>query len=133
VRERYEGREDADMYDEEDYGEDSRFTDLPDAQRDPKLWLLKCKPGHEKDLMIRLMQKYLDSAHTDAPLSIQARTRQLRALPALEWDPRPFPNQKRPAAPFGLLRAAAASNPRTRSPPPPCDPYPAPPLVGAVH
>ena len=72
VRDKYENRPEADMYDDEDYGDDSRFTDLPDAQRDPKLWLLKCKPGCERMLIISLMQKYLDAAEAGTPLSIKA-------------------------------------------------------------
>ena len=83
---------------------DGRFKELPDASRDPKLWLMRCKPNHEKMLVsaltplcahislllsrscahtppplhslphqvISLMQKYLDSMHTDQPLQIKS-------------------------------------------------------------
>ena len=30
---------------------DGRFKELPDASRDPKLWLMRCKPNHEKMLV----------------------------------------------------------------------------------
>jgi len=73
VRERYENRPDQGAWDDdEDFGEDTRFQELPDATRDPKLWLLKCKPGGEKMLIISLMQKYLDAAEAGTPLSIKS-------------------------------------------------------------
>ena len=77
VRERFEG-ENAQRYtrealeeDEED-GSGARFRDLPDATRDPRMWLMKCKPNQEKMLVIQLMQKFLDSMHTDKPLQIKS-------------------------------------------------------------
>ena len=73
VRQRYESADRAQFThaDDEDTS-DTRFRDLPDASRDPKLWLMRCKPNHEKMLVISLMQKYLDSMHTDKPLQIKS-------------------------------------------------------------
>jgi len=67
VRQRFEGdnaakytREAFEEEDEEGGSGAARFQDLPDATRDPRLWLMKCKPNQEKMLCIQLMQKFLD-------------------------------------------------------------------------
>ena len=70
TKNRYESGRVGQRYAEDDEDTDARFQDLPDAQRDPKLWLLRCKPGHERLLVIQLMQKFLDAAHTDKSLQI---------------------------------------------------------------
>ena len=79
VRQRFEGdnaakytREAFEEEDEEGGSGAARFQDLPDATRDPRLWLMKCKPNQEKMLCIQLMQKFLDSMHTDKPLQIKS-------------------------------------------------------------
>jgi transcription elongation factor SPT5 len=33
---------------------------LPDVRRDPKLWMLKCKDGKERTIVLHLMQKYFN-------------------------------------------------------------------------
>ena len=59
VEERYaDGAASGPRYADDDEEGSGRFTSLPDAQKDPKLWLMRCKPGHEKMLVIQLMQKY---------------------------------------------------------------------------
>ena len=52
TKNRYESGQVGQRYAEDDEDTDARFQDLPDAQRDPKLWLLRCKPGHER-LLVR--------------------------------------------------------------------------------
>ena len=49
---RYESGHVGQRYAEDDEDTDARFQELPDAMRDPKLWLLRCKPGHER-LLVR--------------------------------------------------------------------------------
>ena len=73
VAARYEGEGASRFTHAEDIeDDDTRFKDLPDAARDPKLWIIKCKPNAEKMLVISLMQKYLDSMHTEKPLQIKS-------------------------------------------------------------
>ena len=52
VRERYESGNRAQFThaEDDDIGE-TRFRELPDASRDPKLWLMRCKPNQEKMLV----------------------------------------------------------------------------------
>ena len=70
TKNRYESGRVGQRYAEDDEDTDARFQDLPDAQRDPKLWLLRCKPGHERLLVIQLMQKFLDAASANKSLQI---------------------------------------------------------------
>ena len=70
TKNRYESGQVGQRYAEDDEDTDARFQDLPDAQRDPKLWLLRCKPGHERLLVIQLMQKFLDAASANKSLQI---------------------------------------------------------------
>ena len=73
VRQRYEeGASSRFRHAEDDDDGGERFRELPDAARDPKLWLLKCKPNQEKMLVIQLMQKFLDSMHTEKPIQIKS-------------------------------------------------------------
>jgi transcription elongation factor SPT5 len=73
VKQRYEGEGASRVaYAEDAEDEGGRFKELPDAVTDPKLWLIKCKPNAEKMLVISLMQKYLDSMHTEKPLQIKS-------------------------------------------------------------
>jgi hypothetical protein len=52
VRQRYESADRAQVeYADDDDEGDTRFRDLPDASRDPKLWLMRCKPNQEKMLV----------------------------------------------------------------------------------
>ena len=74
VKQRYESGAAASRYaeDGDDEEESHRFKHLPDAQRDPKLWLIKCKPNQEKRIIIALMQKFLDAKESGTPLSISS-------------------------------------------------------------
>ena len=73
VEERYaDGAASGPRYADDDEEGSGRFTSLPDAQKDPKLWLMRCKPGHEKMLVIQLMQKYLDASQSEQPLLIKS-------------------------------------------------------------
>jgi len=47
---------------------DGRFKELPDASRDPKLWLMRCKPNHEK-MLVRALTP-LCHAYLAPPLSL---------------------------------------------------------------
>ena len=67
TKNRYESGRVGQRYAEDDEDTDARFQDLPDAQRDPKLWLLRCKPGHERLLVrprTRLFGLGRPNAHT---------------------------------------------------------------------
>ena len=72
VRERYESGNRAQFThaDDEEAGE-GRFRDLPDASRDPKLWLMRCKDNKEKMLV-----------STPAPAALE---RGDHALPRASW------------------------------------------------
>ncbi|KAI8377967.1 uncharacterized protein BYT42DRAFT_572337 [Radiomyces spectabilis] len=35
---------------------------------DPNLWMIKCKPGKERDVILGLMKRYFDRQYSDAPL-----------------------------------------------------------------
>ena len=73
VEERYaDGAASGPRYADDEEEGSGRFTSLPDAQKDPKLWLMRCKPGHEKMLVIQLMQKYLDASQSEQPLLIKS-------------------------------------------------------------
>ncbi len=37
---------------------------------DPKLWLVRCKPGKERDIVYNLMRKFLDYQTRDRPIEI---------------------------------------------------------------
>ncbi len=39
---------------------------------DPKLWLIHCRPGHERELCTQLLQKYYSRYRENAPLSIKS-------------------------------------------------------------
>ena len=61
MRERYESGAGASRFtalDDEDYGEGTGFRQLPDATNDPKLWLMRCKPNHEKMLVRACIYEY---------------------------------------------------------------------------
>ena len=60
--------DDAELYEE---GEVSQLSLVPTVQ-DPKLWMLKCKPGLEKELCVSLLQKYFNMAKAGAPLNIKS-------------------------------------------------------------
>eukprot|EP00123_Amoebidium_parasiticum_P017793 comp23990_c0_seq1/m.42637 comp23990_c0_seq1/g.42637 ORF comp23990_c0_seq1/g.42637 comp23990_c0_seq1/m.42637 type:complete len:1051 (-) comp23990_c0_seq1:111-3263(-) len=40
--------------------------------RDPKLWMVKCQPGREKEVAIALMRKYLELEYSEEPLLIKS-------------------------------------------------------------
>ncbi|KAJ1966623.1 transcription elongation factor spt5, partial [Dimargaris xerosporica] len=42
---------------------------MPGVQ-DPNLWMVKCIPGKEKDIMLKLMHRYFDTEYSDRPLDI---------------------------------------------------------------
>lgn len=43
---------------------------LTPTVRDPKLWLVKCKPGKERELCFNLMRKFYDAETREKPLKI---------------------------------------------------------------
>jgi transcription elongation factor SPT5 len=44
---------------------------MPDVQS-PHLWMVRCKPGKEKDLVFSLMRKFFDAEYSAQPLEISA-------------------------------------------------------------
>ncbi|KAI8068046.1 hypothetical protein BC940DRAFT_256470 [Gongronella butleri] len=38
------------------------------STRDPNLWVVKCKPGKEKDIILGMMKRYFDRQYSDLPL-----------------------------------------------------------------
>ncbi|KAG0202381.1 transcription elongation factor spt5 [Mortierella sp. GBA30] len=44
---------------------------MPDVQS-PHLWMVRCKPGKEKDLVFSLMRKFFDTEYSAQPLEISA-------------------------------------------------------------
>ena len=40
--------------------------------KDPNLWLVKCRPGKERDIAMNLMRKYIEYSNTDHPLRIKS-------------------------------------------------------------
>lgn len=52
------------------YGEEIETQQLPPSVSDPKLWLVKCNPGKEMAMVLKLMQKYNSFKHTNEPLFI---------------------------------------------------------------
>jgi transcription elongation factor SPT5 len=49
----------------------SRLAAVPTVN-DPKLWMLKCKPGLEKELCISLLQKYFNMIQAGSPINIKS-------------------------------------------------------------
>ena len=45
---------------------------LQPTPQDPKLWLVECKTGSEREAVISLMQKCMDLASKGAPLAIKS-------------------------------------------------------------
>jgi hypothetical protein len=43
---------------------------LPSMTDDPKLWMVKCIAGSEREIVTQLMQKYITFMNRDKPLSI---------------------------------------------------------------
>ncbi|CAM6125018.1 unnamed protein product [Calypogeia fissa] len=70
IQQRY-GRQDYDEYDEAETTEVEQQALLPSV-KDPKLWMVKCNPGHEREAAICLMQKYLDMDMQAQPLLIKS-------------------------------------------------------------
>ncbi|KAG5456129.1 MAG: early transcription elongation factor of RNA pol II, NGN section-domain-containing protein [Olpidium bornovanus] len=52
-----------------DEGDVPQHTLIPSVQ-DPSLWVVKCKPGKERDVVNTIMRKYLDRENTDNPLDV---------------------------------------------------------------
>ena len=71
VRQRYESGQAHFTNAEDEEDEQARFRDLPDATRDPKLWLMRCKDNKEKMLV-----------STPAPAALE---RGNHALPRASW------------------------------------------------
>ena len=81
---------------------------LTNAQKDPKLWMMKCKPNHEKMLMISLMQKFLDSQQTEKPLQItSALVTSLKGYIYIEAFKEAQKDELAPPGTTALLRATA--------------------------
>ncbi|KAL7748461.1 transcription elongation factor spt5 [Sorochytrium milnesiophthora] len=45
---------------------------LVPAAQGPKLWMIRCKPGKEKDIVFNLMRKYFDREYSAAPLKLHS-------------------------------------------------------------
>ncbi|KAI3820090.1 hypothetical protein L1987_13948 [Smallanthus sonchifolius] len=59
IRERYFARNRTDYDDDDDATEVEQQALLPSV-RDPKLWMVKCAIGHEREVAVCLMQKFMD-------------------------------------------------------------------------
>ncbi|KAJ1652847.1 transcription elongation factor spt5 [Dispira simplex] len=44
---------------------------MPGVQ-DPNLWMIKCAPGKEKDIVLQMMRRYFDREYSDRPLEIMS-------------------------------------------------------------
>eukprot|EP01119_Soliformovum_irregulare_P001937 TRINITY_DN1184_c0_g1_i1.p1 TRINITY_DN1184_c0_g1~~TRINITY_DN1184_c0_g1_i1.p1 ORF type:complete len:997 (-),score=365.73 TRINITY_DN1184_c0_g1_i1:156-3146(-) len=58
--------------DEDDEGGEIRKQSLLPAVTDPKLWMVKCKPGKERHLAVVMMQKFLDTYDSPERLLIKS-------------------------------------------------------------
>ena len=47
-----------------------QHANLPDAVRDPKLWMIKCKEGFEAEILISLVNKFVIKAEVGENLGI---------------------------------------------------------------
>ena len=43
---------------------------MPDVQRDPPMWLVKCRPGKEKEIVLGIMSKFVARQNTADPLVV---------------------------------------------------------------
>lgn len=68
IQQRY-GRQEYEKYDEAETTEVEQQALLPSV-KDPKLWMVKCNLGHEREAAICLMQKYIDQDQINQPLLI---------------------------------------------------------------
>lgn len=80
IAKKYEERGDEDFEDEVDY-EDEEFEgdDTAIAQqsllpsvRDPKLWMMTCKVGKEREIALTIMQKFIDKESAPDRLLIKS-------------------------------------------------------------
>ncbi|KAG0615572.1 hypothetical protein M758_5G052200 [Ceratodon purpureus] len=70
IQQRY-GRQEYETYDEAETTEVEQQALLPSV-KDPKLWMVKCNLGHEREAAICLMQKYIDQEQMNQPLLIKS-------------------------------------------------------------
>ncbi|XP_024365722.1 putative transcription elongation factor SPT5 homolog 1 [Physcomitrium patens] len=70
IQQRY-GRQEYEKYDEAETTEVEQQALLPSV-KDPKLWMVKCNLGHEREAAICLMQKYIDQDQINQPLLIKS-------------------------------------------------------------
>lgn len=75
IQQRYSARQDYQEYDEETTDVEQQAL-LPSV-KDPKLWMVTCKAGHEREAAVCLMQKFLD-------LRSQGQDLQIRSAVALD-------------------------------------------------
>ncbi|GBF99267.1 hypothetical protein Rsub_11792 [Raphidocelis subcapitata] len=72
IEERYRNMED-DEYEAADFDGDSLAQEalLPTAS-DPRLWVVQCRPGHEREAVMQLLQKAYTLADRGTPLAIRS-------------------------------------------------------------
>lgn len=75
IQQRYGGRQDYQEYDEETTDVEQQAL-LPSV-KDPKLWMVTCRAGHEREAAVCLMQKFLD-------LQAQGQDLQIRSAVSLD-------------------------------------------------
>eukprot|EP00240_Pyramimonas_obovata_P005180 CAMPEP_0118942736 /NCGR_PEP_ID=MMETSP1169-20130426/36749_1 /TAXON_ID=36882 /ORGANISM="Pyramimonas obovata, Strain CCMP722" /LENGTH=394 /DNA_ID=CAMNT_0006887801 /DNA_START=105 /DNA_END=1286 /DNA_ORIENTATION=- len=79
----FQNEEDIERFIQERYGQ--RYTEHDDAEgteveqqamlptvKDPKLWMVKCRPGTEREVCVQLMQKFITMANAGTPLLIKS-------------------------------------------------------------
>ncbi len=82
---------------------------------DPKLWLIQCRPGHERELVTQLLQKYYTMGQQGTPLLIKsAITLDHLKVIALASAATVGPKQRRRSAPCSAVeqRALREAHPR---------------------
>jgi transcription elongation factor SPT5 len=70
IQQRY-GRQEYEEYDEAETTEVEQQALLPSV-KDPKLWMVKCLLGHEREAAICMMQKYIDCEAQNQPMLIKS-------------------------------------------------------------
>eukprot|EP00211_Chloroparvula_japonica_P005232 CAMPEP_0119129972 /NCGR_PEP_ID=MMETSP1310-20130426/7499_1 /TAXON_ID=464262 /ORGANISM="Genus nov. species nov., Strain RCC2339" /LENGTH=946 /DNA_ID=CAMNT_0007120435 /DNA_START=107 /DNA_END=2947 /DNA_ORIENTATION=+ len=48
----------------------SQRSRMPDVRRDPPMWLVKCRPGKEREVLVGLMSRYYSRRRTNQPVQI---------------------------------------------------------------
>ncbi len=64
----------ADFYDDADVGETSAVQQqgLLPTPNDPRLWVVAARPGHEREAVIQLQQKFISAMRRGMPLAIRS-------------------------------------------------------------